>query len=386
MKTLVAGLAALALAVMAAGAAAPATPSFTIYDGADFSLVRGGRAYRVLNIVGSNFVVRYHGKFEHWHIGTVPVSIAIKRATKMGRWPARLEDFVCERAYAPGTDPEEKAAIAYTNLLSDQYAAADEAINQMVVNGGPLPSQVSPSVRGPQTMAANPAYAQGIAAQIENDLEGNAPVFQNADDTRNSIHISFRIVSPVRLEAPYALFVAVIHAPGHEHEKQQWIGATEVDPVLPNRPTAVDFFQGGFPPGYRIDSFAVDLYDDGGREIPTDRSPDLQELTREQAFARVVADYLRQYPKATLPASPAMTELPEDWKRHVDDPRFQTVCFVKVDATGHPEGVYGDADCHVPLNDAYVSNLLMDVRFHPALEHGRPVPTVTQIVPQALLP
>lgn len=386
MRKLVASLGVAALTAWAAGAAAPEVPSFTMYEGADFSLVRDGRSYRVLNVVGSNFVVRYKGHFDHWHIGTVPVSIEIKKAVKMARWPARLNGFVFERDYAPGTDPEEQQAIAYTNLLTSQLVASDIAMHQMTVNSGPTPPQVSPSHKGPETMAANPAYAQNAAALTETELEGNAPAFRGADDARNSIRIHFRILSPIRLAAPYALFVAVFHAPGHEHEKQQWIGATEVDTVLPGRPTAVDFFQGGFPPGFQIDSFAVHLYDDGGREVPTDQSPNRQELTREQAFARVVADYLRQYPKATLPASPAMTELPEDWKQHVGDSRFQTACFVKVDPTGHPEGVYGDAECRVPLDDAYVSNLLMDVRFHPALQDGKPVPSVAEIVPQALLP
>lgn len=94
--------------------------------------------------------------------------------------------------------------------------------------------------------------------------------------------------------------------------------------------------------------------------------------------------YLEEHRRSNLPATPAMTELPPDWREHLSDAWFKQTYYVKVDSGGHAHGIFTDPGCRQPAN-AYLSAMIANVWFRPALEWGRPVPTVAQVVPRTLV-
>lgn len=367
----------LASALALRAADPPAEPrTHTVFMGANFAVERGGRQLPILDVAGPNFVVAADGSQERVPTEGGKVSIAIVRTLKLTTTLTELSKLHWERTYAPGTDPEQQAAVAYANLVGN---AMDEV------------SLMEGSATNALAVAAPPQMTLSSALQDERNEIYSSTGYTAAEaaagetDRRNAVHVQFDVKSNHVLLHPYLILTGVFRLPGRPRSRLQWVGARSLPPLGPDTSVHVDLRQGGFPAGFTVQKLAIHLFERGGVEVATTQSDDRVALTREEAFQYLVIDYLTSHAGATLPAKPALTREPADWARRAGAPEFGQTYFVRIDRTGHPQGLFADPLCRHAVTDGYLVAAIMDVRFCPALERGLPVETVATVVPRSLL-
>jgi hypothetical protein len=103
------------------------------------------------------------------------------------------------------------------------------------------------------------------------------------------------------------------------------------------------------------------------------------ELTRDEAFEYVKMEYLGSHRGSTLPAVPAMGQLPADLPTRLAAGKYAETFYVRVSKDGVPEDVFADAACTKKVDDAYIVTLLGRVRFKPALAEGKPIEAVAPL-------
>lgn len=347
----------------------------TVFMGADFAVEREGKAYRIEDVEGSSFVVLVDGRQERVPTQGGQLSISIARSLKLTATLTQLSRLRWERTYAPGTNPEERAATAYANLVGN---VMDEVAMMQGETAAPLGM--------PATSLTLPGALQDQRNEIYSSTAYTESVADAAaNDRRNAIHVEFDLQANRPMPHAYMILVGVFRLPDRPRAHLQWVGARALEPLDGSSPLHVDLVQAGFPAGFRVERLAVHLFERGGVEVATSQSDDRVALTREEAFQYMVIDYLTSHAGATLPAQPAMAAPPVDWERRRAAAEFGQTYFVRIDRTGHPRGLFADPLCRKAVTDAYLRTAVMQVRFCPALQSGLPVDTVAPIVPRVLL-
>ncbi|HZZ59258.1 MAG TPA: hypothetical protein VFE31_15610 [Opitutaceae bacterium] len=367
----------LASALALRAADPPAEPrTHTVFMGANFAVERGGRQFPILDVAGPDFVIAADGGEERVPTEGGKLSIAIVRTLKLTTTLAQLSKLHWERDYAPGTDPEQQAAVAYANLVGN---AMDEV------------ALMEASASNSLAVAAPPQMTLSSALQDErNEIYSStgynaAQAAAEQSDRRNAVHVQFEVQSNHVLLHPYLILTGVFRMPDRPRERLQWVAARSLPALGPGKTVAVDLLQGGFPAGFKVQKLAIHLFERGGVEMATTQSDDRVALTREEAFQYLVIDYLTSHAGATLAAKPALTREPADWARRAGAAEFGQTYFVRIDRTGHPQGLFADPLCRHAVTDGYLVAAVMDVRFCPALRQGLPVETVEPVVPRSLL-
>jgi hypothetical protein len=148
-------------------------------------------------------------------------------------------------------------------------------------------------------------------------------------------------------------------------------------------PSKVKFTIEGFPVGYVLVNMEIHLYD-RGQEIATNVAPKRQTMTPDEAFAYVRSKYIASHKNATLPAQPVMGDLPADLPTHVARGEYASPVYVKVSKDGLADEAYADPACTKKIDDPYLASVVQSIRFKPALDHGNPVDSVSQVAVAAL--
>jgi hypothetical protein len=102
-------------------------------------------------------------------------------------------------------------------------------------------------------------------------------------------------------------------------------------------------------------------------------------LTRDEAFQYIVVEHVSGHKGATLPATPAMAQLPAELSSRLAAGQGQTVFYVKVSKDGYVTEAYEDADYTKPIEDPFFANVVKQIWFKPALQEGRPVAARIQV-------
>jgi hypothetical protein len=194
----------------------------------------------------------------------------------------------------------------------------------------------------------------------------------------DAIEVSFEVSSETPLNNPYVLIVSRFRERDARPDMaRSWIYAKSLDPI-DQSPRKITINQKGFPPGFILEEYRVHLYN-RGQEIATNVSTRQVPLTREEAFDYLKLEYLATHKTSTLPATPAMAQMPADFHQRLSGGKLNQTLYVKVSKDGISEGAFLDEKCSQKVEDPYVENVVKAVRFKPALEKGKPVDAVAPL-------
>jgi hypothetical protein len=246
---------------------------------------------------------------------------------------------------------------------------------------GPLPNPTAPSAMGdPLDLGDGGAgeaefFAAGALNQTTN---GNEPPGKLATQGLDALEVEFDITAPKPLYNPYVVTIARYHTPGAKPDEiQSLVYARALDPI-DKRLYHVQFSEDGFPFNYELKDFQLHIYN-RGLEVATNISPNRVELTRDEAFEYVKMEYLGSHRGSTLPAVPAMGQLPADLPTRLAAGKYAETFYVRVSKDGVPGDVFADAACTKKVDDPYLVTLLGRVRFKPALAEGKPIEAVAPL-------
>ena len=390
----------LAFACLAAGlalapgsAAAPAAGAqpepkpYTLFMGADFDIRQQDAYHRVVDVTGSNFVIKVNGELIGIPTEQEKLSLKIQHALKLTEASAALVNLKTDRAYTRANDPRRKWAASSsgsdTGNATRQYLGAQAAVsaNQAQASNPNIPAagRAAIAAQGPMLQAAatsatdNFASANREAGSDMNNAGYNTMQMEEelAKGLFDAVEVTFEVSSETPLTSPYVVLVAQYHErnspPG---TARNWIYAKALEPI-DSKARKVRLLQGGFPAGFELELLQVHLYNHG-RELATNVAEKRVPLTYEDAATYLLIDYLSSHKDATLPATPALARTPAEARSRLGEQLTRTY-YVRVSKDGMPMDAYLDEACSQKVDDPFLVSVINDLRFNPALEKGQPV-------------
>lgn len=384
-------LAALLAAVPAAWAQAPAPAgkTYTLFEGDNISVGKNADVSPVVDVSGGAWVVRVDGVDTVLSGKSGPVALKAVPAQKLTELSATIANFKAEGAYTWANDPSVKLTRALANsaevsagasAAANQSAAAAVSAEMAASSGGSTDSGTKGGVNGTATNLSSGSNAMNVTG-ADNDLG----LTQNKANTEgyDTLEVAFDISSAHKLPTPYIVTFTWFREPGADTGLvRKLVYAKALEPVGPE-PSKVKFTIEGFPVGYVLVNMEVHLYD-RGQEIATNVAPKRQAMSADEAFAYVRTKYIASHKNATLPAQPVMGDLPADLPTHVARGEYATPVYVRVSKDGLADEAFADQACTKKIDDPYLAAVVQSIRFKPALDHGSPVDSVSQVAVASL--
>jgi hypothetical protein len=370
-----------------APAAAAETKTHTLFMGADILVEQNKQAYPVEDVVGGSFVINVDGKVVKVPANWGEVKMKVARSLKLAGTNVSVDRLKADRAYTSGNDPVKKFMAQQGEMMAAQDAMAARAATMATAQvtssvaahstasspAGPV--QGLPSPWGDPSAAERSFNAAGASAQSAFSRDaGFVGTMQDelAKELFDAIDVEFDVSSAERLAKPYVVIMAQVREKdGKPGESRNWLYAAELDP-LDTKPQKVRVKQGGFSPGYELVKYQVHVYD-GGQEVATNVAENQVPLTRREAFAYLLLEYLGTHKGQTQPAAPVLGRINPEVRARLGADQLKHTYFVKVSKDGLPGDAYLDEACSRAVENAVLKSVIMDVRFYPALEKGRPV-------------
>jgi hypothetical protein len=226
-----------------------------------------------------------------------------------------------------------------------------------------------PTLLQDATHAADENYL-AQSGQAGSDLSiGGKKVLTDGFD---AMEVAFEVSSGRRLNSPYVVTLTRFHPKGARPGfVQNLVYAKSLHPIDAHA-TKIHILEGGFPPGFEVQDFQLHLYERGD-EVATNVSQKRVPLTSDEAFEYVKMEYVGAHANATLPAAPAMGNLPADLPAQLASGKYGATYYVRISREGLVEGAFLDADCSRRVEDPYLESVVKGIRFKPALDKGKPV-------------
>lgn len=386
-------IAALAIPAVAAAAAKPAPEpkTHTLFMGADFQLERDKQFYHVQDVSGGSLVIEVGGQAVRVPTNSGSLNLKIDQSLKLTESSGvTVQSFKNARAYTPANDPNRKWAAAQSEALSAAYAVESATHNLAVAQESA--GERSRVISSGSAAAASSAEVDvsGPTAALSRAVSTNQGDLSNAGyltgklekelalELFDAVEVSFEVSSATPVPSPYLFIVARYRGPEDKPGTvRSWIYAKAIDPIG-SVSRKVTFRQGGFPPGFTLEDVQLHLYT-AGREIASNVAPKRVELTRSEAFLYIVADYIGTHRGATLPATPAMSDLSGDRRARLTADQLQQTYYVRVAKDGRVVAAYADEACRTQVDDPALLAAVQSVLFKPALEKGKPVEAVAAL-------
>ena len=381
---LVAGLALASSAPAAVPDGGKAEPkTHTLFMGADLSIEQNKVLYRVQDVVGGSFVIMVDGKEVKIPADWGAIKLKVDRSLKLTATSVSIDHLKAERAYTPGNDPVKKFMAAQGQAIASQDLIAAAGQNVVLAQKmatanakAAAAAQEGGFPAGGDLLAAQQQYNAANAAALSDFGNNGAFAGKMQDELReglfDAVKVEFDVSSEKLIHAPYVVVMAQYRKrdskPG---ESYNWIYAEALEP-LDSKPQKVRIRQGGFPPGFELEKYQVHVYD-RGQEVATNVAEKRVPLTRDEAFQYMLIDYTSGHKGASLPATPAMGNLPADLRTRLGSGQWTQFFYVKVSKDGLPIEAYVDESCLHKVDDPYLQSVIRDIRFNPALEQGRAV-------------
>jgi hypothetical protein len=408
------------------------TKTHTLFMGCDISINVDRDIYPVRDVFGSNWVIDINGQQKEISSKQAPLNLKITPTLKLTEVSATILGFKKEAAYSFDNDPSVRITKGLTHsasmsadlqangenalnrvdtmtnkamggaevfagaddqfssnamLTTAQYLYSDLHSNKVGPGGAIVTAGTAPTAVGdPLDLGGLPhlggslgldAHIAGIAAagDLNQSKNGNEPSGRLATQGLDALEIEFDITASKPLYNPYVVTIARYRTPDAKPGLvQNLVYARAIDPIDKHL-NHVHFTEDGFPFNYELTDFQLHIYN-RGVEVATNISPNRVELTRDEAFEYVKLEYLGAHRGSTLPAVPAMGQLPADLPTRLAAGKYGVTFYVRVSKDGLPEGAYLDAACTRKVDDPYVVSLLERVRFKPALSEGKPIEAV----------
>jgi len=401
----------------------------TLFMGADIAINLDKDLYRLRDVFGSNWVISINGQEREISSKEAPVNLKITPNLKLTETSATIVGFKRVPAYSYENDPNvlltkgmNNSAAMNADLITvaqnaqhrvdtltnkalpgaNVFAGADDQFSDAALmataqhafsnlhttgidaRGNPLPSgsvggggdsldlgsaSVDPTVRAAEASAIGAIHQSG---------NGDEPVGRILTRGLDAMDIEFDIRSAKPLHNPYVVTMTRFRANnGKPGMVQSLVYAESLHPI-DEHISHVHFTETGFPFNYELVDFQLHIYNQG-EEIATNIAANRLEMTRDEAFEYVKAEYIGAHAKDTLPAVPAMGKMPADLHSVLASGRYADAFYVRVSKEGLADGAYSDAACTRRIDDPYLEQVIRRVRFKPALNVGKPVDGVASL-------
>lgn len=248
-----------------------------------------------------------------------------------------------------------------------------ELLPQITAEGGRLSVSGTPSAHPkpvPSAVSA-PSAATPVAVHPTAAPKPTAPdrlIHDLGNGWSDRLDLEFTVSSPQPVDDAYLVLSTVFLAPNHQ-EPFRRVLAQKIGRIGP-KPRRVSIYETDFPAGFHVTDYTISLYG-GGQEIATNLAADRLDLSAEQAYDYIVADYLATHKDKSLPPA-AVLMVPKSRLAAQLTPRLDTPVFVSVDRDGHVQAVSTQRDGReLPPRD--IVDALQNFRFIPALDHGVPI-------------
>lgn len=391
----------LALALFGGAAAAPAVPAkagspltHVIFMGADLSAERNRVFHPVVDVTDTSLVISPGEKPVRLPMAQAS-SLRVTEALKLTDTSVGLDEFKFEPAYSAGADPTSQlaktAALAAGQTAEVDLAAAAERSAAVAVAAASGAAAVASNPEDMADARASLARAQGRQAAAGEALDralsaANSPLYdvgaqaaRGAGEGRfDAIRVSFVLTAESDLMQPYYAIIATIRDPG-DRQPRKWIYVRPLGAMGNGETQRVTVHQSGFAPGYSLEGCEVHVYD-GAHELATPLSRRRVAISDEEALAYRVIEYTAANKGRTLPATLATRALSTEAWASVAQDQLAATCYVRVTKDGRVAGAFSDPAGKRPLVDASLVAVLGTLHFHPALEAGKPVESITPVV------
>jgi len=401
------------------------TKTHTLFMGADISLNLDKDFYPVRDVEGGSWVVEINHQDRVISAKSAPLNLKITPNLKLSERSATIVGFKGERGYTFDNDPSVRltrglsgsamtndmltgvaqdaqhlddtlrnnalggaqtlatadkqfgdAAIMYTAQTSPARVHFPKAVPGTIAPDNPLVNSTFDGKSGLALAILEADMAVQVAdKQAENGTEPGSRLTKTGVD---AMDVDFSIAAPAPLHEPYIVTITKFHARGSpDGLVQNLVYAKALDPIY-KQYSHIHFTEGGFPFDFELVDFQVHIYD-RGVEVPTNLSPDRIEMTREEAFQYVKAEYIAAHRGATRPPVPAMGKLPAQLPARLAAGNYGDTFYVKVSKDGLAEESFADVGCSKRIDDPFLDEVVKGLRFKPALEEGKPVEGISPL-------
>jgi hypothetical protein len=237
---------------------------------------------------------------------------------------------------------------------------------------------VASNAPGNKTQAGTAATDQSG----DNKAAAAKPAKADSPERKTSIHVrdagggrsdrfdlEFQISAQRTLESAYVVVITEYTAPSHPGEIYRRVLSTSVGSIT-STPRKISLYQVGFPAGFTLRTFTVDVYANG-QEVATNISDTKMTFNRDEAFEYIVTNYLASHQGKTLPPAAVLMAPRSELRQVAGLADARSPIYVTVDANGNVVAASADAQGQgkptAPLLDA-----LKHFRFIPALDKGLP--------------
>lgn len=314
-------------------------------------------------------------------LGDAP-RFSLKMAPKVSSNSAAITELISEETYSSGTDPEQIAMMdkldqARTqSMLADQIHGAEQALSTRGVGVGFTANSGAGNLVG-NTGATDEETGDEIddvtssfldESQARQDSLANAFDFDGMEGGErpdyNALRVSFYVSSTKPMADAYAVFLVNME---HENETRGFTTYKRIGEV-DHKPRRVKVFHEGLPPGYKIKSTQIFIYNHG-EEIATNLSEKHYDITSSQARDFVKMNHRGMNLRDTVSAAPAWSLAPFVLQATDKSKDYDYSVTVELDAAGDLVSIVSNGQT-IP---DHVRAVLEETTFVPALDKGSPI-------------
>jgi hypothetical protein len=362
-----------------------------LFVGADIALEQGKTFQPVEDVTGTALVIKPEGKRVEVPIEPTP-SLRITETLKIASTSVAVNSLSSQPAYTPSADPMRKynEAIQAADALADATdQARDNAMRARMYSMNVVTPPSGDSYVDSGLVAATDARVNALsqsaelASSRENQLMSFATERTNWQDKFDALKVSFDVVPEKDLAHPYYALIAQVRDPDSKPgQVRRWVYMQSLGALRAGAAETVKVFQGGFPPGFVLESTEVHVYDNG-QELATNLARKRVPLTDDEAFQFVVIDYIGLHKGATVNAKLAITQIDHEQLERLAK-QINSTFYLRVNKLGRVADVFTDSAQKNKLVDAELAASLSYLRFYPALQKGAPVDVLVPLEPGKL--
>jgi len=357
-----------------------------LFMGADLSIQREQKLYRVEDVVGSEFMIRVNKQEVFVPTRQRTTGVKVDYELKLSGTAVRLDGLEAGASYTPANDPRlkfDRASGAAGGAMAVQSLAQGELFR--AENAAVFGLRKDPNATGnepdPIEVALGKVQESNLAmSHSRHSVAEQADILQRELLAGNfdAMEVSFTISSPVELEDPYMVVLFKFLEPDAKAgDEGMLIYAKALDPIGP-KPKYIRVREGGLPKGFKYVDSQVHIYNHG-REVATNVATNRVELTRDEARQYFMAEHLGAHRRTTVPASVVPGSLPRARRAELSLDQMNQTYYAKITAEGSLAAVYADEACALLVEDAALTTLLADAFYKPALVQGKPVAGVALV-------
>lgn len=366
-------------------------PTHVLYMGADLSVQKDKKYYRVEDVVGSEFMVRINKKEVYVPTRQRTTGLKVDNALKLSGESVQLDELQSGPGYTPANDPRLKfdrasgaagGAEAVRDLAyGKMFHAEQAAVFSGTGDGGGYGAEAARIVQAELAAAQaqlDPKNQMMMEDQYNPGVQADRMQKELGEENYDAMEASFKISSPVELNDVYMVALFTFRERDAKPGQESMLIYAKALGVIGSKPQYVRVREAGIPVGSKFLDCKIHIYNHG-EEVATNASSRRVELTRDEARQYILLEHLGSNKDATVAASAVRGSLPRVRRAELTLEQMNRTYYAKVSAEGTLIALYADEACSLLVNDPEMTGLLGEVLYKPSLVKGKPVEGVARL-------